>query len=93
MGDLCDQADIERFLRSPEGRQEVTVIWRTLIDRKVANVHFTNQVNYVGIGIELDDGNIFACEIPGLDIEALRVRFGNVLDREYDKDYPERKES
>lgn len=93
MGDVCDSADIERFLRSPEGREELAEIWKTLVGQKVTTVHFTNQVHHVGVGIALEDGNVFACTRPELDIEVLRQLFGAVLDREYDKDYPERRES
>jgi len=93
MGDLCDHADIDRFLRSPEGREHLAEIWQMLVGQKVTNVHFTNQVHYVGIGIALEDGEVFACQRPELDVDVLRERYGDVLDREYDKDYPERQES
>lgn len=92
MGDLSDQADLDRFLRSPEGRAELAEIWKTLVNQRITNVHFTNQVHFIGIGIALEDGNVFACQLPGYEVEALRERFGKVLDREYNKDYPERKE-
>ena len=93
MGDLCDQADIGRFLRSPEGKAHVTQIWIALTGRQVTSVHFTNQVYYVGIGIGLDDGSVFECQLPELDVETIRDRYESVLDREYEKDYPERKGS
>ena len=93
MGDLCDQADLDRFLRSPEGREELAEIWKTLVGQKVTNVHFTNQVHYVGIGIALEGGEVFECMKPELEVEVIRARFEDVLDREYDKDYPERRES
>ena len=91
MGDLCDQADISRFLRSPEGKAHVTQIWAALTGRQITNVHFTNHVYYVGIGIGLDDGSVFECQLPELDIEAIRDRFEEVLDREYNRDYPARR--
>lgn len=91
MGDLCDQADIERILRSPEGQTELAEIRRSLVNRRITNVHFTNLIHCAGIEIELDDEEIFCCQLPELDVDAIRQRFEVVLDREYDKDYPERK--
>lgn len=93
MGDVSDQADLDRYLRSPESREELAGIWHKLFGRKLTNVRFANLIHYVGIDTELDDGELFLCQLLELDVDAIRHRFDVVLDREYHKDYPERKET
>ena len=90
MGDASDMSDIDRFLRSSEGRAHLDGIRQSLEGRTVVEVHFTNQAHYVGVGLALDNGNVFECPFPELDVDTLRDDFEEVLEREYYKDYPER---
>ena len=89
MGDLCDHKDIDRFIRSPEGRKYLTAIRRMLKGKRIGRVTFRNATHHVEIGLHLVDGGVFRVTHTSLDVEALRDRFKVALDREYLKDHPE----
>lgn len=91
MGSACDMADIERFLRSPEGREVLNDIRLSLERRRVVAVSFSNDTLCVGIDLLLDDGSTVSVTQPDLDVEVLRVNFQEVLEREYYVDFPERR--
>lgn len=92
MGAISDMCDIDRFLRSPEGQEHLQAYRRQMRGRTVEEVHFTNQGYCVGVGIAFADSDeVFECSLPELDVDALRADFEEVLEREYYKDYPERK--
>ena len=91
MGDICDTNDIERFRRSREGKAHLRGICDSLNGRTITDVTFCNKVHRVDIVLHLDNGaNFIVCQ-PSLEVEALRDQFEAVLEREYQKDYPERK--
>jgi len=91
MGDGTDFADIERFMRSPEGQAHLESIRQSLVGRSIKAVEFSNDTHAVGIALLLDDRGAFYCQLPELDADALRMEFQAVLEREYYKDFPERK--
>ncbi len=91
MGDIYDMNDIERFLRSSQGQAHLAEIRQMLVGRTITDVIFSNEVRCVATLLVLDDGDTFVVYQPSLDVEALREQFEEVLEREYYKDYPERK--
>lgn len=91
MGDACNMNDLERFMRSPEGKAHLERIRKCTISRRVIGVEFSNDIDTIGIELNFDDGTTFACRRPEMDIDALREEFTEVLEREYYVDFPERK--
>lgn len=91
MGDICNENDIGRFLRSAEGQSYLNKIVEVLKGKTIKDVTFYNDVHYVGTTIHLDDGNEFSFSNSQLDVEVLREEFSEVIEREYYIDYPERK--
>ena len=91
MGDICNQNDLDRFLRSPEGQGHLGEIVDSLKGKTITDVTFSNETWCVATTLHLDDGEIFAIYQPSLDVDALRDDFGDVLKREYYVDYPERR--
>jgi hypothetical protein len=90
LGDAADYADVERFLRSPEGKAHLAQLERRLRGRNVLDVTFTNEGDVVGMLLHLDSGDTLAVTMPSLDVLVLRERFEEVLEREYNRDYPDR---
>lgn len=90
MGDVSDMSDLKRFMRSKEGQAHLREIRHALIGRRVIAVEFAEGIQSIGLELNLDDGTMFECQRPDLDVDALREDFVEVIDREYYKDYPER---
>lgn len=84
MGDICDMHDLERFSRSPEGQECLAETRRMLEGRTILKVTFSNEVNYIGTTLELDNGASFFISQPSLEVGFIREEFGEVLDREHD---------
>jgi len=91
MGDISDMHDLERFMRSPEGKSHLEAIRQTLEDRIIVNVDFTNEVHFIATTITLDNNDTFTATQQDLDIAVLRDTFEDVLEREYYIDFPERR--
>ena len=91
MGDLSDMNDIERVMRSTEGKARLDVIRDTLVGRKITEVEFANEVHAISILLHLDDGDTFLAMDPSLDVDSLREEFADAIRREYLADYPERR--
>lgn len=91
MGDASDMSDLDRFMRSPEGQAQLEEIRQSLVGRTVTAVAFSNNIRAIDVALHLDDGSTFECQRPDLDVDALRDDFAEALDREYYKDYPDRK--
>ncbi|HPO15402.1 MAG TPA: hypothetical protein PLI09_18305 [Candidatus Hydrogenedentes bacterium] len=91
MGDASDHADIRRFLRSPEGRERLEMLRAGLVGRRIAAVEFLNDTHAVGILLHLEDGTAFRPGHTSLDVDTLRREFEGVLQREYYRDFPERR--
>lgn len=90
MGDACNMADIERFMRSEEGRAHLDEIVTALTGHTIVDVTFSNEVWTIATEIHLDDGETFVIFQPSLEVDALREEFGDTIQEEYFKDYPER---
>ena len=91
MGDICNMNDIHRFLRSKEGKAELKKIRDMLMGRMITDVTFSNEVTYIATTLLLDDGESFFVQQPSLEVDAIREEFAEVLQREYNRDYPKRK--
>lgn len=91
MGDACDMADIERFLRSDEGKSYLKEITGMLLGRTVIDLTFSNEGSFIATTLHLDDGETFAIFQPSLDVRALREQFGEAIEEEYFLDYPDRR--
>jgi len=85
MNDVC------RFLRSSEGQEHLEGIRQSLKDKTIVDVTFGNEIYGVVITLHLNDGETVEVTQPELDVGVLREDFADVLEREYYKDYPERK--
>lgn len=91
MGDICDMNDLERFMRSPEGKTHLEEIQQMLKGQTIIDVSFSNEVHFIATTLHLDDGEFFFITQPSLEVEALREQFEEVIEREYYVDFPERK--
>lgn len=91
MGDACNMADIERFMRSRNGKKHLKEIEKMLKGHTIVNVTFTNEVWTIATEIHLDDGESFVIFQPSLEVDTLREQFGDAIQKEYYKDYPERR--
>ena len=90
MGDSCNMNDLERFLRSPEGKEHLDEIRKMLLEHTIREVTFENEVHFISTTLHLDDGETFVVFQPSLEVEAIREEFEEVIEREYYADYPER---
>lgn len=91
MGDICNMADIERFLRSARGKSTLEEISAMLKGHTIVDVSFSNEVHCIALTLHLEDGGSYVVYPPSLEVDALRETFGEVLEQEYYKDYPERR--
>jgi len=91
MGDLVDMHDIERILRSREGKEHLEFIRKRLLTGKITDVTFTNDIFGITMTLHFNDGGTLIVLDLSLQIEVLRDEFPEVLEREYYKDYPDRK--
>lgn len=91
MGDICDMNDLERFLRSTEGKAHLDEIRQMLEGRTIVDVSFSNEVHFVATTLHLDDGESFFITQPSLEVDAIREQFEDALEREYYVDFPERR--
>lgn len=91
MGDVCDMADIERFMRSSEGQAHLDEIRKMLLGHTIRNVTFENEVHFITTTLHLDDGGTFVVFQPSLEVGAIRSEYEEIIEREYYVDYPERK--
>jgi len=91
MGDISNMNDIDRFLRSRKGKAHLKKIVAMLKGRTITDVDFSNEVHCVSTTLHLDDGESFVIFQPSLDVDALRDEFAEAIEKEYYKDYPERR--
>ncbi len=91
MGDLSDMNDLKRFLRSPEGQEHLNEVRQMLLGRTITDVTFSNEVNFIATTLHLDDDTTFFLMQPSLEVQAIREQFVEMIQREYYRDYPERK--
>jgi len=91
MGDICDTNDLERFLRSPEGKAHLEEIRKILHGHTIREVTFSNEVHFIATTLHLDDGETFVVFQPSMEVGAIRSEFEEVIEREYYVDYPDRK--
>jgi 5,10-methylenetetrahydrofolate reductase len=90
MGDICNMNDLERLMRSPEGKAHLEGIRQMLKGRSITEVSFSNEVHFIATTLHLDDGETFFITQPSLEVEAIREQFWEVIEREYYVDFPER---
>ena len=93
MGDICDMNDLERFLRSPEGKKHMAGIREMLFGHTITDVIFSNEVHFIITTLHLDDGETFVIFQPSLEVDAVREQFETVIEREYYTDFPDRKQA
>jgi hypothetical protein len=91
MGDICDQNDIDRVLRSRKGKKYLSGIAKMLKERTIVKVSFSNEVHCIATTLHLDDGESFVIFQPSLEVDALREELADAIREEYFKDYPERR--
>ena len=93
MGDLCDMNDVDRFMRSANGKEHLEGVVRLLKGKTIADVAFSNQVHAVMMILRLSNGDTMEILQPDHEVEAIREAFAEAIEEEYFKDYPERKDS
>ena len=91
MGDVCDYNDLERLMRSPEGKEHLEKTRKMVLGRTIKKVTFENEVHYITTTLPLDPGGAFVVFQPSMDVCAIREQFEHVIEREYYVDFPERK--
>lgn len=91
MGDLCDVFDLERFMRSEEGRKHLDEIIEKLKGKTIVDVSFSNEVHSVMTVLHLSDGSTLEVFQADHDVGVLRETFAAAIEEEYFKDYPERR--
>jgi len=91
VGDLCDMNDVDRFMRSKQGKAHLGEITRALKGKVIADVTFSNEVWGVKTTLHLADGTTFEAVQSEHEVDTLRELFTEAIQAEYDKDYPERK--
>lgn len=93
MGDASDRADVERFMRSPEGKRCMARFRDGLGGKRIVGVDFVNREAGVGVTLLLDGGDYLDLSdtVAAFAVETLRDRYRRVLMREYYRDFPERR--
>jgi len=72
MGDICDMNDVDRFMRSAEGKAHLDSLQNQLVGRRITDVTFSNEVFGIMTTLHLDDGKTFLVLDLSLTIETLR---------------------
>ncbi len=90
MGDASNHADLERFLRCPEGKAHLEEIRQMLVGRTIQEVSFSNETHLIATTLHLNDG-VFVVFQPSLEIGAIQEQFEEVIEREYYLDFPDRR--
>jgi hypothetical protein len=91
MGDASDTSDLERFMRSPEGQDYLEKFRYNLLEQQIIDVLFYVEDDRVMVFLKCATGNSFHFQHRELSLDWLWENFGDVLQREYYRDYPERK--
>jgi hypothetical protein len=93
MGDASDYADVTRFQRSPEGQLHLIQFREHLKGKQIISVEYNTLSTGVSITLVFEDGQTLNLDaaVSQFSVEALRKKFALVLEREYYKDFPERK--
>jgi hypothetical protein len=91
MGDLSDMNDVDRFMRSKQGKEHLESLKKALIERRITDVVFSNEVFGILITLHLAGGGMFCVLDLSLTVETLRDEFPEAIEEEYYKDYPERR--
>lgn len=76
MADGADYNDIERFLNSPSGRENLNTLLRSVQGKTIADVRFENNTRNVKTLLIMDNGSRFYCVQPCHDVEVIRELFG-----------------
>ena len=91
MGEIADLNDIERIMRSSEGKALLEETRQMLEGRTIREITFKNEVHFIATVLHLDNGAIFLLAQPSLHLDMLRQEFKDVLEREHFVDFPDRK--
>ncbi len=93
MGDASDYAEVGRFLRSPEGQRALEQFRQSQLGKVISDVTFCQLSTGVSVTLHFEDGGHLDITVveQAFSIDSLRDRYPAVLEREYDKDFPERR--
>lgn len=89
MGDASEQADLERFVRSEEGKEYLDKHSQFLLNKKITDVVYELAGSNILFTLVFDDNSSYTHNF--VDHYQIQSEFEEVLEREYFKDYPERK--
>lgn len=92
MGDLCDMNDLGRFMRSDAGKEHLEGIVSELKGNRIVAVSFSNEIHSLMTVLHLSDGSRLEVFQAEHEVERLRDNFAQVIQEEYNKDYPERRQ-
>jgi hypothetical protein len=92
MGDHVDAMDVERFMRSREGRRCMARFRKSVEGKQVVGVSFANGTGGVTITLLFEGGDFIdiGLAVEAFAVGSIRDRYARALDREYHKDYPDR---
>ena len=91
MGDISDMHDLNRFMRSPEGKAHLEANSQKLKGHTIVEVDFSNEVHFIAITLILDNRKAVSVTQPSLEVTVLQNTFEDAIEREYYLDFPERK--
>ena len=77
MGDGSDYNDIDRFLKSNSGKEQLNIIRRSLVGKTISDVHFENNTQNVKTLLIMDGGSRFYCTKTCHDVNVIRELFGS----------------
>ena len=85
---MSDENDVERFMRSPEGKADMESLTEALVGQTIDGLRFEQDYDRIVITLSLGSGETRSFDWTTVD--AIRGEFEEVLKREYYVDYPER---
>ena len=93
MGDICNMNDLERFMRSEEGRAEMDRVRDILLNGGIVGVAFESNISEIMLVLDVVHGlETKTICLPIWSVDELRSEFEEAIEREYFVDYPERKQ-
>jgi len=86
MGYREDVKDLDRFMRSKEGKETIKELRTQLAGKRIQSIQFTNEGDYVAANLKLEDKSVVQLLPPFLEIETIRFMHPQVFERKYNKE-------
>ena len=86
MGSGGDYNDVDRFLRSTEGKEYFRNMWKNLVGEEIDIISLQNGTDQVLIHLRLTNGEEYTLTDPQMDIAVLQTDFAEAIAREKAKE-------